>query len=1038
MKYILVVTVLALAAPLLATTTVVRTDSTAQQIRLELVTNQAGNCTFTATEPLFLSGVADVNTSYFAGSNSDARSGSVIAGNHHIFILGTRSAQQATSDSNWHSRSLRANTPHTIGWTCGADNGSLVVSTQSQSWGNAWAEALPYDGAAPGGWAYPTINATTGDASVYIDPYTGTAVQRLTGVADSPTTQQYTVPSNGSGSYCSSAKVNNGQGWLCWFGTTSGAFNFFYMPSPGFVAGQAAAWPISSYIIPYEADKSYSCSTYPLDCNEYTGVFYNLDGSVPFDPANPLTSYLTVHNTAGVQMLYSATYNPAGNVGCSDPSGFMPYRPVTEVQSCQWTFTNLTRPSQAGGSLTARMQAFDARYDPNIFSTVNVFQVYSNQIILQSYSTQNSLGWIIYTDLAGNVLSMANTYADSADARWSGLHFTTAGPGQNGVYWSTENLLNGLCPSANTGCGPYGYSVTAINGSAMGTLSTTPTYTIGGCPGAGADAATLAAYGAFGTGCDILTLSGTEPCKGPTISSYESSNFPLCSWNSAYRGLKLTSTTFGSGQALRLADTMGDLGTYSNNNSEIMMVVGILSGNRVVVLRNYSPGTGPSLTDHNGTIQTHAANFNLFMAAGLSASSCYNFWNYSTDTHGLAQRCQYGTVFASHGDWFGSISTFTSDYTAQDHPGYNVCLLPGFGCATSGQTLGSPYAASILPAEWFGGYAGLGMYSGFSDNHTHVPRYPSLMPVVDQNTFLDMNKTGSFQFLYSGATFTSITGSLYKISGTPPPPGGINIKYRPYRAWSGSHNLKDVSGPGSSIGGASGDNWKVCYAYLANECQSGSSPGDVYMNSPSPYLTGGSCQGQSDAVNTPCFGWSSPELDNVTQYHVDRGVLQNGEAFRALGQSFAGNFATTSFANSRYVPDGSGAISDMILPARSDLYVWKVEPTTTFDSQVRSNFINVPVVLSGRSGDTVRVRFGYAEYAAPSALQCSARAESCATDSTGATPYLFASETQQWTACSSGCTLNVPTIPGRVVYYVVDRKNGSTTVSSPLNVAIVY
>ena len=89
-------------------------------------------------------------------------------------------------------------------------------------------------------------------------------------------------------------------------------------------------------------------------------------------------------------------------------------------------------------------------------------------------------------------------------------------------------------------------------------------------------------------------------------------------------------------------------------------------------------------------------------------------------------------------------------------------------------------------------------------------------------------------------------------------------------------------------------------------------------------------------------------------------------------------------------------------------------------------------VVFGRQGEpqsvraAVRIEFGYQEFGAPGILACTSRGEDCFTPATATrTDLLYASETQSHTSCGSGCTVNVPALPGRVLYYRIHRKNAA-------------
>src|SRR6185312_15367876 len=105
---------------------------------------------------------------------------------------------------------------------------------------------------------------------------------------------------------------------------------------------------------------------------------------------------------------------------------------------------------------------------------------------------------------------------------------------------------------------------------------------------------------------------------------------------------------------------------------------------------------------------------------------------------------------------------------------------------------------------------------------------------------------------------------------------------------------------------------------------------------------------------------------------------------------------------------------------RTDLFAAKLPPWPAYDSENRGGFVNLHVTI-GKSNNTAapnaRIRFGYAENGPPDSYFCTARQEAC---TTGGTPFAYASETQTQTSCTSGCTIDIPAISGRVVYYVLD------------------
>jgi hypothetical protein len=99
------------------------------------------------------------------------------------------------------------------------------------------------------------------------------------------------------------------------------------------------------------------------------------------------------------------------------------------------------------------------------------------------------------------------------------------------------------------------------------------------------------------------------------------------------------------------------------------------------------------------------------------------------------------------------------------------------------------------------------------------------------------------------------------------------------------------------------------------------------------------------------------------------------------------------------------------------------------------------VLSASPNFDVARIRFGYAENGGnPAAFYCTARQEDCSTttNASASSPFAFESESPVWASCSAGCSVVVPALPGRIVYYVVDRKNSSTGAleTSQMNTAV--
>lgn len=126
------------------------------------------------------------------------------------------------------------------------------------------------------------------------------------------------------------------------------------------------------------------------------------------------------------------------------------------------------------------------------------------------------------------------------------------------------------------------------------------------------------------------------------------------------------------------------------------------------------------------------------------------------------------------------------------------------------------------------------------------------------------------------------------------------------------------------------------------------------------------------------------------------------------------------------------------------LQLEKFSPADPADRQGNTYFVSVPLQLPAVAGATQAfVRFGYVDRTGAPGLFCSSRRESCVTGApaSAATPYFYEhAEAAMWhpAACSVGCTISVPAIPRRVLYYqlVYTGKSGELVYTSAVSSTI--
>src|SRR5580658_11294116 len=154
--------------PCQANTSIASIEPTQMQAKITVETDQAGYCTYRASRgTAFSSNLADLadNTS------TDARAGSIVNANVHVFVLGTRTGNDA----------LAAAATYWVGVTCGSDaEVAATFVTRSIAWGNTAPDPVPFNAARFGNTDYPVIDWTNQQQS-YVDPVTGTEFWRVTG-----------------------------------------------------------------------------------------------------------------------------------------------------------------------------------------------------------------------------------------------------------------------------------------------------------------------------------------------------------------------------------------------------------------------------------------------------------------------------------------------------------------------------------------------------------------------------------------------------------------------------------------------------------------------------------------------------------------------------------------------------------------------------------------------------------------------------------------------------------------------------------------
>jgi hypothetical protein len=262
-------------------------------------------------------------------------------------------------------------------------------------------------------------------------------------------------------------------------------------------------------------------------------------------------------------------------------------------------------------------------------------------------------------------------------------------------------------------------------------------------------------------------------------------------------------------------------------------------------------------------------------------------------------------------------------------------------------------------------------------------------------------------------------------------------------ATTGDALLKDISGPGSLI--TDSTSYTYCVAVVANECRSGSAPGDVYISAPNVTVT--YCSTSNLLPVDLCLHNVHPYSLAATQFGLQQSTAK-GEYNRVLTKAWHKYQREGLFSHPIALPDGSWAlISSNVssLAAGAQVFLVKLPPRPVPDGLDRSTFTPTTITIppAGVAGvDNAVVEFGYQEQGSPTSYYCTSRAETCVTNaaSVNATnPFAFKlTEQVGGVPCASGCTIAIPAIPQRVAYWSVKYRDaaGSVVAAGPEGVAV--
>lgn len=221
---------------------------------------------------------------------------------------------------------------------------------------------------------------------------------------------------------------------------------------------------------------------------------------------------------------------------------------------------------------------------------------------------------------------------------------------------------------------------------------------------------------------------------------------------------------------------------------------------------------------------------------------------------------------------------------------------------------------------------------------------------------------------------------------------------------------KPHSGPVIGLNASS----SYCVANAPGECYAGSAAGNVYAHC----ATGVGDQTQSWVT------MGGANYGKLTEYRWDDPNYL-GRNLRVLTSCGRPKSRQSSYWSARILPHGDYGVcySDQVPGINQPaIMLMGLPPLPLWDGIDRTTWVPISVQVAAGHGSAL-VRFGYLENAGvvASLLNCTSREEPCevASATIQETPFYYASETVKPMPCSSGCTIQIPAISGRVLYYQI-------------------
>jgi hypothetical protein len=826
--------------------------------------------------------------------------------------------------------------------------------------------------------------------------------------------------------------------------------------------------------IPFNSDGSVRAETRRLAMGSKTAASPRLNtsgDSLPYGPTG-LSGYFfdNVDGTSAYTIdvnnrVWKLTYNESFT-GCAGYVAFQPYptygnySPNAAIADDCFQWTNLTPANSAHDVRSQMVSAYQtglnylgetvgpvhSGFDLGWMNSPIVAGFDAGYFSASMGNIQNHIGVMASFDtVAGVVRSIRNSWSEG-DCRWCGLHDAPV------LTMGTWRLAV-IDPHQDTGASnlvfpdSFKMNVAEVNRAGWGSSAL---WDCSGCSGGPEQSTSVSASEAYTCPANLLapytSFSGTANCIQVMVSSPPCQQNPNASYtfpdgNTEKQEFPCTTPGFGTANAnwSKLQDLQaGDwlLINAGSQNENLVLLSVTYNGTANIDLwllrwaaHNYLAPLFPGKDDLSGS--AHAGPWLLYMAptyatnaAALDASNPNNTWTKSNplrfSSHGSSAPGADAGSYSFQQAWFGG-----------SYIGSVNTSVPSL--------LWTPLEPSASSWPMFAG-SNNGASNALTQSYnsgTYAPDTAAPPFFVDYRHFNPaegggIESNGGAPLGNIALTLVSGTSQTYEVAADCCAAGPSDYKRLGLAGFAGRYLAHDVSSPAT---GNTGDlpSWSLCRVFQSNECVQGSVPGNLYMSLPVADLAS-TCASSQFTQAIPCLYQPAPWSGQSVEFRIDRTDF-SGITTRKFGYVHGHPGTTYEYSNCRPTADAQF----MFCPGywldgvRTEWLAYRIPSAFPADSVNRTTFVPVNVTYQGVSfASNIRARFGYLENGGD-LLQCTPYAQDCSTETPSGSPtdpYSFTNQSVTRQSCANGaaCTIAIPSLPNRVLYYVIDRLDASGNV----------